>query len=158
MTRRNGSGRRSKRRRGTCGDATRLRQSNLIRCSCLTAADQNDAASGRVTTVLGATLAVRIWTRRNRRMGVSGRYSHVDLTDSAMDGGVTSRLTGAISGIRKNTGGSSSTTGTASWIVAGSGDTSTSSKGVPNSDSDWAALDQRENLRGTVLGGQNAAA
>jgi len=50
-TRRNGSERRSKRRRARYGEATRLRQSNRIRCSCLTAADENDAASGRVTTV-----------------------------------------------------------------------------------------------------------
>ena len=42
-TRRDGSGRRSKRRRASCGEATRLRQSNRIRCSCLTAADENDA-------------------------------------------------------------------------------------------------------------------
>ena len=46
-TRRNGSGRRSKRRRASCGEATRLRQSNRIRCSCLTAADENDAAPSR---------------------------------------------------------------------------------------------------------------
>ena len=46
-TPRNGSGRRSKRRRASCGEATRLRQSNRIRCSCLTAADENDAASAK---------------------------------------------------------------------------------------------------------------
>ena len=40
-TRRNGSGRRSKRRRASYGEATRLRQSNRIRCSCLIAADEN---------------------------------------------------------------------------------------------------------------------
>ena len=34
---------RSKRRKVSCGEATRLRQSNRIRCSCLTAAGGNDA-------------------------------------------------------------------------------------------------------------------
>ena len=42
-TRRNGSGRRSRQQRASCGEATRLRPSNRIRCSCLTAADKNDA-------------------------------------------------------------------------------------------------------------------
>ena len=41
--RQNGSGQQSKRRKASYGGATRLRQSNRIRCSCLTAGDGNDA-------------------------------------------------------------------------------------------------------------------
>ncbi len=81
-TRRNGSGRRSERRRACCGEATRLRQSNRIRCSCLTAADENDAASGRVTTVL-CLLDVREKRRQELRVSegwLGGRDSNCEST------------------------------------------------------------------------------
>ena len=46
-TRGNGSAQRSKRRKGNCGGAKCRRQSNRIRCSCSTAADGSDGASGQ---------------------------------------------------------------------------------------------------------------
>ena len=70
---------------------------------------------------------------------VSGRYSYVDLTDGAVDGGVMSRLTGAISWYPEEHWRVSSTTGAASWIAANSRDISTCSRGGSNSGSELAA-------------------